>query len=232
MAKTTYSSPMMTQGEIIWGWGYFMFSMVLLPSLLRAVNGLLTRPMQEAELNFLYFLLNFLAVILIFHRFLGKSFENLRQHPIYFCQGIILGLCAYWASSWALTKIITYFVPGFTNVNDNSIAALAGSDYFLTALGTVVLAPLAEECFYRGLLFRTIWNRSKILAYVISMGVFALVHILGYLGTATPGTLLLCFLQYLPAGLCLGWMYTKTHTIYAPIAAHMCINALAIGLMR
>lgn len=232
MAKNTYTAPAMNQGEIIWGWGYLIFELVLFPSLLQTVNGLLSHPLGAAELNFLFFLINFLAVILIFHRFLGKSFANIRLHPAYFCQGVILGLCAYFACSWAVNTAIRYFVPGFTNVNDNSIAALAGADYFLTALGTVVLVPLAEECFYRGLLFRTLWSRSKVLAYGVSMAAFALVHVLGYVGTATPVRLLLCFLQYLPAGLCLGWTYTKTNTIYAPVLAHMVINAMAVGLMR
>ena len=52
----------------------------------------------------------------------------------------------------------------------------------------------------------------------------------------TNGTLLTdewCrFLQYLPAGLSLAWAYTKSDTIFAPIAIHACINLVAIGGLR
>ena len=45
-------------------------------------------------------------------------------------------------------------------------------------------------------------------------------------------TLVLCFIQYLPAGLCLAWTYTKADNIIAPVLVHGIINAIAIGLVR
>ena len=45
-------------------------------------------------------------------------------------------------------------------------------------------------------------------------------------------TLLLCFLQYLPAGYCLAWCYANTGTIVTPILMHMIVNAYGISAMR
>ena len=42
----------------------------------------------------------------------------------------------------------------------------------------------------------------------------------------------MAFLQYLPAGLCLAWAYTKADTIFAPILIHAIINAVSIGLVK
>ena len=92
--------------------------------------------------------------------------------------------------------------------------------------------PLAEEMLYRGLIFRNLWQDSKVAAYLLSMAAFAAIHVLGYIGSEDIATLLVCFLQYLPAGLCLAWTYTKADNIFAPIVVHALVNAIAIGALR
>ena len=99
-------------------------------------------------------------------------------------------------------------------------------------LGTVLLAPVAEECVYRGLVFRNLYPISKVAAYIVSMAAFSAVHIVSFLGLYTPLQLVLAFLQYLPAGLWLAWCYTKSGSIYGPLAMHMLINAYSYGLLR
>ena len=50
--------------------------------------------------------------------------------------------------------------------------------------------------------------------------------------TALEYRLLLAFLQYLPAGLCLSWCYTKSGSIYGPIVMHSLINLYSLNLLR
>jgi len=232
MRNRNGASPGLSPTEAVWGWGYWAFQLFLLPSILSAVNGILARPFSGAEINFLFFLINFLAVILIFHGFLGRSFRQVTAHPAYFCQAVILGLVAYFACAFLVEKCVQLLDPGFHNANDASLTALGSGNFFLTALGTVVLVPVAEECFYRGLFFRHISGRSLWAAYLLSVLVFAAVHIAGYIGVYSPLGILLSFLQYLPAGLCLAWSYAKSGTIFAPILIHTVINAYGIFRMR
>lgn len=232
MRNRNGASPGLSPTEVVWGWGYWAFQLFLLPSILSAVNGILTKPFSGAEINFLFFLINFLAVILIFHVFLGRSFRQVTAHPAYFCQAVILGLVAYFACAFLVEKCVRLLDPGFHNYNDASIAALGSGNYFLTALGTVVFVPAAEECFYRGLFFRHISGKSLWAAYLLSVLVFAVVHIIGFIGVYSPLGILLSFLQYLPAGLCLAWSYAKSGTIFAPILIHTIINAYGIFRMR
>ena len=104
--------------------------------------------------------------------------------------------------------------------------------YTLTAIGVVILVPLVEEVLYRGLIFRNLYRSSQTAAYLVSMAAFAAIHVLGYIGSESVTTLVLCFLQYLPAGLCLAWTYTKADNIFAPIVVHAIVNAVAIGALR
>ena len=89
-----------------------------------------------------------------------------------------------------------------------------------------------EECFYRGLIFRPLYGRSPWAAYLLSMAAFSLAHIVGYWGSYSLWEMVVCFLQYLPAGLCLAWSYTKSDTIFAPIVIHALVNAWGIWQMR
>lgn len=218
--------------ETVCGWVYLVFQIIFLPSLLNAVNAMLPRELNSAELNFVYFLLNFLAIVFIFHDFLGQSFRQVIRHPAYFCQAVILGAVAYFACSKAVEWIIGVLVPSFANANDASITSMAHQNSFLMTIGTVILVPPVEECLYRGLIFRKLYGKNRYAAYIISILAFALIHILGFLGTYSPLELCMAVLQYLPAGLCLAWAYTKADTIFAPIVIHAIVNAVGIYRMR
>ena len=225
-------SPQLSRNEVVSGWSYFGFSMLALPIVLQYTNGLLDYPLNEAQLNFLYYTLNFAAVAVLFNRFLRMSFRVAirRAFPV-----LWYALLAYLGNS-ALSSIVISLIrilsPGFANVNDAGIAAMVGQHRILMIIGTVFFVPVAEECFYRGLIFRYLSSRSRTLAYLVSMGVFALVHVVGYIGNASFLTLLMCFLQYLPAGYCLAWCYQSTGTIITPILVHMLVNAYGLANLR
>ncbi len=222
----------LSHGETAGGLVYFVFQLLFLPPLLLWVNQQLAVPVTDAELNFIYYLTNFIAVVLIFHSFLGRSMAQVWQHPAYFCQAVILGLAAYYACSWAVEQLALRLVPAYTNWNDASIAEMSHGSFFLTAVGTVILVPTVEECFYRGLIFRTLYGKSRWAAYLVSMLAFTAVHIMGYLGQYSAVELMIALAQYLPAGLCLAWSYTKADTIFAPILIHTIINFTAIQTLR
>ena len=231
MKKAT-ASHSLSQQETLSGFIYLAFQFLCLPSLLRWCNRQFDFGLSTAELNFVFYLINFLAVILIFHNFLGHNLTQVTQHPAYFCQAVILGLFAYYACLWAVDWVMDLLTPGFSNYNDAAIADMSRGSYFLMLVGTVILVPPAEECFYRGLVFRNLYGKSRWAAYVVSMLVFAAIHILGYIGMYSPLELCMAVLQYLPAGLCLAWAYTKAGTIFAPILIHACINYLTIQRLR
>ena len=122
--------------------------------------------------------------------------------------------------------------PEFANVNDQSIAQMAEKHYALMVFFTVLLVPITEETLYRGLLFQGLQRKSRVLAYLVSVSVFAWIHVMGYIGSFDALTLVLCFVQYLPAGAILALAYEKTDTIITPILIHIIINQIGISAMR
>ena len=218
--------------ETIGGFVYLAFQFFFLPSILSFVNSHLQRPLAESELNFLFYLINFIAILLIFHDFLSRNLSQLGQHPIAFLEAAILGFVAYYACNWLTAKVVGLLVPSFSNYNDQAVADLLRGNYFLTLIGTVILVPLAEECLFRGLIFRGLYGKSRPAAYIVSILAFAIIHILGYIGQYSALEVLMAFLQYLPAGLCLAWAYTRSDTIFAPIVIHAAINFISINALR
>ena len=232
MAKSIRLPITMTGREKLLGFGYALVDLFVLPSLLSAMNGLLAQPLSMVWINFLYFALNFLFLATIFHRFLKRSIAYCGKNFTQLVGAAFLGFVAYWVANVALSFCILKFFPDYANPNDGSIAEMTGGNFPIMAIGTVLFVPMAEELVHRGLVFGLLLPKSKAVAYILSASVFAAVHVIGYLGTAPELTLVLAFIQYLPAGLVLGWAYEKSGTIIAPMAIHATINAMGIWAMR
>ena len=222
----------MTRKETLLGWSYLLLSMFVLPSLLTLGSTLLPTPLSEAQLNIVYFFLNFLCVVLIFRRFLLASVKVLFRTPWRCLRYAALGFVLYYGAMLLISNIIVRIYPDFSNVNDATIGQMSQENYALMAFCTVFLVPITEETFYRGLFFQGLQRKSRFLAYLISTLVFAAIHVMGYIGLYDFKTLLLCFIQYLPAGIALNWAYEKADTIAAPILMHITINQIGISAMR
>lgn len=207
------------------GWCWMLFYLLALPSLLYRLSESLPQPLSDTALNGLFYLINFVAAQLIFGSFLRQSLRHALKRPRALVKAVMIGLCGYTLGTWAVTQLAFLIVPEFSNANNEAIIRMGKNGWALMTLGTVLFAPVAEECLFRGLLFRRIYPENPPAAWALSMLAFAAIHVTGYLGSVPALTLLLCFLQYLPAGAALAWAYTAADTIWAPIALHCLINA-------
>ena len=221
-------SPALAPRQTRLGFLWLAVSMVLLPVILPLCNQLLPTPLSIGLLNVVYYGSNFAATVGILHRFLWESAAvALKQLPRVLLFPL-LGFLGYQIMTTQLTQLIWFFEPDFGNINDENIFSMLDADTIPLALATIFLVPLAEESIYRGLIFRNLLEKRPVVAYLVSMAAFASIHVTGYIGTASPLTLVLCFLQYLPAGLCLCFCYQQTGTIMTPILIHTIVNAVGI----
>jgi CAAX protease family protein len=88
------------------------------------------------------------------------------------------------------------------------------------ALVVIVVAPLCEELFFRGFLFRVLRTRMPLWVAALIDGVlFGVVH--GELVIVPILTAL---------GMVLCWVYERTGTLFAPIALHALNNTISYGV--
>jgi hypothetical protein len=90
----------------------------------------------------------------------------------------------------------------------------------IIVLVAVVLAPLGEELFYRGWVFRYLEDAGAPVAYGVSTALFAAVHLHP---PALPA--------YLLYGLCLAALYRWSGSLWTPILAHATNNSVAMALL-
>lgn len=221
-----------TYREKLWGWIYLVLQLFFLPVIFVAANLYLNLNLSDAELNFMLFVTNIVVVALIFHRFIIKNGKIALKKPLSIIATALAGFCFFIVSNSVISIGIQYIDPEFFNVNDSYISSMVTTDFPLMLIGTVLLVPITEEVLYRGLIFAGLYNRNRFLAYLVSTLFFAALHIIGYIQSYSPLQLALCLIQYLPAGICFGWAYAKTDSIWTPILIHMINNTIAVLSMR
>ena len=232
MARKASSSHLgyhLSNAEIIAGWLWLPFYLVLLSPLIQYVLKLLTIDCTQITLNLIYFVINLAVVLLIFRRFLrqrffGSGFWN-------FVQAIILGFVLYYACTRLISFAVTKLAGDFTIYNNETVAALISENRYVMLAVSVIFAPVIEETLIRGLVFGSLHSTSRILAYFMSCLIFVLMHNWQYFGLYPAMNILLSCLPYIPAAIALGWTYEKAGTIWAPITLHALINAMSYGLL-
>ena len=225
-----------TKKQLIWGWIYLGVDTIVLPFLIAlaiiALRSIIPFSITEGQYNGIYFSINFIVVMLIFHKFLFQEICRCKGRIGQLLKTAGLGFLIYMTVNFFVGVIIASLNPGFTNVNDSAIAEMVASDYWILAIGTTLLVPVTEELLFRGVLFAGLYNRSKIAAYAVSALLFSAVHVVGYIGQYPAATLLLCLVQYVTPSLCLCWTYAKADSILVPVLIHTVINTLGILSMR
>ena len=207
---------------------YMAISFIVLPWLLDAGNSCLAAPLSPGKVNFIYYFVNFSAMLWLCRKFLAQSLRLALKIPFPVVWYAVLGYLGAEALGELVGTLTLAVFPEFSNVNDQTVISMLREDSRLIILGTVFLVPLVEELFFRGLIFRNLHGKSHIAAYLVSMALFSLIHVAGYIGAYSPLHLLLCFVQYLPASFCLCWCYCQTSTIMTPILMHALTNAMSI----
>jgi len=105
---------------------------------------------------------------------------------------------------------------------------LHGGVAVLAVLVVVVLAPIAEELYFRGILFRSVRDvRGPGVGIAVSAALFGLVH---YAPAEGAGELVLPLVMVL-TGAVLAVLYERSGNLVVPIAAHMAFNAIGVTLI-
>lgn len=95
------------------------------------------------------------------------------------------------------------------------------------AVTAILIAPLAEELFFRGLLFQGLHRRLATWPAAGLSGLpFALAH-----AEATLEATALVFLSLFPFGLWLAWLVARRGTVVTAIAAHAAFNAVGVAAL-
>ncbi len=139
----------------------------------------------------------------------------------------LVTLMVVYVGFWAATLIVALILG---NAQDQDIVTDLKSEHSILVLGgfvvmTCLVAPLAEEFFFRGFLFRVLWERTNVIvATIVTGAAFGLVHKPGgdWIGVAV--------LALFGAGLCL--LFWRTASLLPCIMLHSFHNSISFGFTK
>jgi membrane protease YdiL (CAAX protease family) len=117
-------------------------------------------------------------------------------------------------SAWLLEQV------GIAPEPQTAELAIEVLDPWLVIIAVVIVAPVAEEAFFRGVVFNA-WRREagRRWAFFGSAALFAAIHLS-----------LLSLLPIFVLGLGLAWVYDRTKSLVAPMAMHAMVNGISVAL--
>lgn len=216
----------LNQSERIWGGIYALLHFLVMPGLFSWAKAWLKLPSWAVNVCIIY--LNALFSLVIYRRFLLDSWKAAVKSIPKTMLCALLGLALYYGLSGLFHGITAAFYPAYSNLNDAQVISQLTDGGILMFLAVIIAAPIGEEAIFRGLLFCGLHDRSPLAAWCVSVGFFALIHVTGYIGMYSPTALLLAFIQYIPAGVCLALAFSLSGTFLCPLLMHITINLIGL----
>ena len=230
--KHSVPGPSMTRLEIICGVIYLPIYLIGLSLGLNLVFGLLNVHPTDVTANLWYFALNFLFLALMFRRWLLASLPTGRWKFWPFLQAVVLGFALYYALTWLQGFVFELFSLSSSSPNDTYVDSLINAKFTAMAISIVVLAPFTEEILFRGVIFGNLRRLHPLVAYIISVVLFAVIHVASYLPQIGWNAAILSAIGYFPGGIALAWTYSKADSIWASMTLHAILNGIGVGLLQ
>ena len=226
---TDFFTSRMTRGEVVAALLYLPLHVWLLPMLLLSLPA--TSGISELTLNVIVYITGAVYMLVFVGRFLRRDFDPLCDHLRYCILQIVICYGMMVAFNLILSAVLSLILPADSaNPNNSAVMEMAGVEYGKTAALAVFLAPLVEEPVFRGAVFGSLRSRSRILAYAVSMLLFALYHVWGY--ALQDPVYWLYLLQYLPVSWLLCRCYERCNSIWGSIFFHMMVNAISLSALN
>lgn len=230
MRDFPFENPM-NRGAKIAGWIYLPIHVVLLPVFLGSILLLVSGKMpSEVACNIWYYAIGLVFTLFAMWKFLRRSYENMLDRLTY---SLAMILVAY-AVDAVLSLVLQLGMSLFGELplpNNDAVLNLAGQDYRRMIAVAVIMAPIVEECLFRGVIFGSIRQKSRFWAYLVSVLLFSLYHVWQYALVYAEPRYLLSALQYVPVSVALAYCYDRTQSIWPPVFFHMFINALSLSIL-
>jgi membrane protease YdiL (CAAX protease family) len=154
--------------------------------------------------------------------------RGLRDAAVGFGGGLLLYPIIAIAIAVPLTYLFQTLSGSSATTPDQLPAHLNTPQTIASAVLAIVVAPVVEELYFRGIVFRSLRDRHGFWVGALVSGViFGLVH---YVPAPWQDSMLLQAIMVF-TGIALAWIYERRGNLVADIAAHMAFNTIGIVLI-
>ena len=223
----------MTRTQVILGWIYAGMHILVLPWLLNLYAEFSPNPVTNAQYNLLWYGIGIVFVLCVMLRWLRSNYDTLLDNFRICVLSVMLGLIIQYAMSMPVALILMLTESAVTeNPNNANIMEMAVGNFGVIKALAFFVAPIVEEVLFRGVIFGSIRPRSRRWAYIVSVGLFAVYHVLSYVLESGDAMQLIYILQYIPAAVALAWVFEHSGCIWTSIFYHMGFNMLSFTVLN
>jgi len=222
--QPSFENPL-SRTQVILGWVYVAVHIFLLPELLDLYARFSPDPVSDTVCNFIWYGVGIVFCLTILHSLLRDGFDVLADNLGRCLVAMLLAFFLDYVLSGVAGLALMLLESASPDMSQETVMEAVRTEPGVKA-ATIFLAPIVEECLFRGVVFGSIRARSRVWAFVISAAVFAAYHVWGY-AINDPGQWIY-LLEYLPISVALAWLYERTGSIWPPIFFHMGINAMSV----
>lgn len=227
-----------TKGRVYASAGYCFFGFGLGPLLLTFFGvGFELTVAEEIWAQIIFYIVNAVAAICIFRRYLWDSFSYYVQ--LYFrefiarvADGVVLTLMVagvvYGIGTWAKSPLAMQGVLPIVEVNLFALpSAIIENHLILGMICMVFITPFSTSLLYYATGFARTCSHNPVRAYLLMAFILAIPGIVNALTFWPWEEEIILYLVQLPIHLIACRTYQKADTIWAPIVSHMIVNLLA-----
>ncbi len=132
----------------------------------------------------------------------------------------LVGLLGLLALVIVVANVVVGMIAGVAQPQDVFIYGTGLGPVVLMGILVIVAAPVAEETFFRGFLLQGLTRRLRFWpAAILTSALFAVAHVWWQV-----------YLPIFVLGMAFAWLFWRTGSLWAPIAAHATINATSFAL--
>ena len=219
----------MSRTQRIAGTVYIPFHLVIFPLFIGMMAVYLPSGLSDIARQTIYFGLGLTFCLTFMWTYLRRAYDILLDNMLVSVVAMCFALISYFLLSY-LAEGLMFTILGdqVSNPNSNAVMNVAGKYPNAIFALTVFIAPLVEETLFRGVVFGSLRPKHRILAFILSIFLFALYHVWQYALNAQDWKMLIYMIEYIPAGYVFAWLYEKTNCIWLPIFLHMGINLISM----
>ena len=179
--------------------------------------------------NFWLYAVGAVLMVLLLWGFLRRELDPLLDRPFAALWEILRSYLLIWCAETGIALLLSLFGLEADAANNRAAIELLRAERGPMIAASVFLAPIVEECLFRGGLFGLLRGKNRTAAYLVSALAFGLYHVLAY--AAEDPLQLLYVLEYLPAGLLLARCYERTDCLWSSMLLHGFCNGISFWMI-
>ena len=215
----------MTEPERRRGWAFFVLFIMVFPFLMGLIQRYMDIMVPVAEANVIYYLFAGCVMFVLFWPFMRGSFSYFLDH---FGQSLLAVLLGF-VIDIPLHMIVMKFPFPVENPNTFNYPEQFTLSSSATVVVTLILIPIVEETLFRGLLFDSLRNLSRPLAWIVATVLYCFYGVWQFAFLPSGGVdlrYLLLGIQYIPTAVALTFCYEKGGSVWASMLLHSATNAM------